>query len=1069
MKECKGMRGAVLTTAALGLLAAPVAGQERTLDDFEDLAAWRATPSDGVSLEIAADEGLEGRSMRLDVDFQGGGGYAVARREISLDLPENYALSFWIRGTVPANNLEIKLVDPSGENVWWVNKRNFGFPREWTRVTIKKRQIEFAWGPAGGGELRRVAAIEFAVTAGSGGEGSLWIDELALEARPPVEPYDRTPTATASTAAVGAEAARALDRDSTSAWRSASGGRQWLAVDFGVPREYGGIVIDWVAEAHASEYAVEVSDDGATWESLRKVERGDGGRDWLFLPESESRHLRLALEAGPSAGYAVAELDVRPLSFGASLNDFFSAIAAESPRGAYPRPLLGEQTYWTLVGASGDEAEGLLGEDGRLEIDPGGFSIEPFIWMDGVLHDWAEADHAAHLVDGSLPIPAVTRTHGDLELEVTALAAGDSGASTIEARYRVHNRGGVTRAITLFLAIRPFQVNPPWQFLGITGGIAEIRSIGRAPGAVVVDSRAVLTLTEPDRFGAATFDEGDVTRFLGEGQVPPRSAVEDPFARASAALAYELVIAPSDSADVYLTAPPRRDAPTGLEAGESPLELGSVPPADRFRAALAATAASWRPRVSGVELELPGAAKRLAQILASNVAFVLINRDGAAIQPGSRAYDRSWIRDGALTSSALLRVGQSEVVRDFIEWFAGYQYPSGKIPCCVDHRGADPVPEHDSHGEFVYLVAEYFRFTADTSLVRAMWPHVTAAIGYIDSLRATRLGPEYEHGEKRLFRGLLPESISHEGYSAKPVHSYWDDFFALRGLEDAVEIAEALGEDDAAARFAASRDAFRADVHASIRAAIEHHRIDFIPGSADLGDFDATSTTIGIAPGGELARLPRRELVRTFERYWEEHLRRVREDDWEAYTPYELRVVGAFVRLGWKDRAHELLDFFLQHVRPAAWNAWAEVVWRDPLTPRFIGDLPHTWVGSDYIRSILDLFAYEREDDRALVVGAGIPAAWARDPAGVRARGLRSRWGSLDLEVHAEGDSARVRLGGDLVIPAGGIIVVSPLEGSPQSASLDGTTVALGAKGHVVVRALPAEVVFRHRLLRGAN
>ena len=37
-----------------------------------------------------------------------------------------------------------------------------------------------------------------------------------------------------------------------------------------------------------------------------------------------------------------------------------------------------------------------------------------------------------------------------------------------------------------------------------------------------------------------------------------------------------------------------------------------------------------------------------------------------------------------------------------------------------------------------------------------------------------------------LFRsGLVTESISHEGYSAKPVHSYWDDFWALRGLDDA--------------------------------------------------------------------------------------------------------------------------------------------------------------------------------------------------------------------------------------------------------------------------------------------
>jgi len=31
-----------------------------------------------------------------------------------------------------------------------------------------------------------------------------------------------------------------------------------------------------------------------------------------------------------------------------------------------------------------------------------------------------------------------------------------------------------------------------------------------------------------------------------------------------------------------------------------------------------------------------------------------------------------------------------------------------------------------------------------------------------------------------------------EGYSAKPMHSYWDDFFALRGFKDAAFIAKEL-------------------------------------------------------------------------------------------------------------------------------------------------------------------------------------------------------------------------------------------------------------------------------------
>ena len=112
-----------------------------------------------------------------------------------------------------------------------------------------------------------------------------------------------------------------------------------------------------------------------------------------------------------------------------------------------------------------------------------------------------------------------------------------------------------------------------------------------------------------------------------------------------------------------------------------------------------------------MRFHVPPSAESLVATLKSNLAFVLVNRDGPWIQPGSRAYERSWIRDGALTSSALLRLGHASEVREFLLAFAQKQFADGRIPCCVDARGADPVPENDSHGEFLFLAAEYFRFT----------------------------------------------------------------------------------------------------------------------------------------------------------------------------------------------------------------------------------------------------------------------------------------------------------------------------------------------------------------------
>jgi glycogen debranching enzyme len=91
--------------------------------------------------------------------------------------------------------------------------------------------------------------------------------------------------------------------------------------------------------------------------------------------------------------------------------------------------------------------------------------------------------------------------------------------------------------------------------------------------------------------------------------------------------------------------------------------------------------------------------------LRSSLAHMLMTRAGPALRPGTRSYARSWIRDGAMMSEGMLRLGNDQVAKDYARWFAPYQFDSGKVPCCVDRRGADPVPENDSQGEFIFLAA----------------------------------------------------------------------------------------------------------------------------------------------------------------------------------------------------------------------------------------------------------------------------------------------------------------------------------------------------------------------------
>jgi hypothetical protein len=1063
---------AALWCGATASAAAEVdAGRPILVDDCESSAAWKPVPADGVEMKLSNDRGAHGKSLRVDFEFVKGGGYAVLHRDVVLDLPENYRFSFRLRGECPPENLEFKLIDSTGANVWWLNRRNVEYPREWTLQNIKQRQISFAWGPAGGGEIRHVAAIEFAITAGSGGKGTVWIDDLMLTPLPPPDAAPPPIVAHASSKRVGYDVANAVDGDTTTVWASATRDRfPWIELDLGQPREFGGLTIDWAKALHARDYIVQISFDHKIWLDVRTVRNSDGGRDYLRLPESEARWIRILVRRAFALEHVgIREITVHTIEWGSTLEKFYESIAKESPRGSYPRGISGEQSYWTVLGTpDGDHEKALLNEDGAIEAGPRKWSIEPFLRVNGRLLTWADRDSAT---TGGSPrfVPGTHRAafanapiHGWVETVVTRdsrlLSPAARGiardAPKVIATYTLIHGGSPIDAprpepVELVLAFRPFQVNPPPQFLNTPGGVGRIESIAYSDRLVKVDGRSVFSFESPAEFAASTFDEGDVVDILRAGRAPPhREAVRDSQGLASGVLVYRFEMKGGAREQVRLVFSMR-------ERGAA-----APPPVSREDETATRDRIRFGPVDRGVEPGRPPTPSDSAlDSVWPSLDYVLTLRDGAALHPGARSYERAWIRDGALMSSALLRLGQNHAVHDFIEWYAPYQYADGKVPCCVDQRGSDPVPEHDSHGEFIYLVAEYHRYTSDRALVERLWPRVLAAANAIDSLRRERRTPEWRKGDRLKFYGLLPPSISHEGYSAKPMHSYWDDLFALRGLKDATYLAGVLGKEPERRRLAAVRDEFQRDLVASIAQAMKDHKIDFIPGCADLGDYDATSTTIAFDPVQADDVLPRAALERTFEGYWTFFKdRRDGKKDWEAYTPYELRTVGAFVRLGWRDRASELLEFFLQGQRPRAWRQWPEVVWKDARAPHFLGDLPHGWVASDYLRSALDMLAYRRERDDALVVAAGIPLSWIRTDA-FEVRALPTPAGRLGYVVSLRDGKTEVRLDAGIEVPRGGIAVAPPGSGRLRHATVNGKAAAVTSAGEVVVRAVPATVV----------
>ena len=1019
--------------------------------DPADPSEWQAVVSGNAQLELSAAPAGRVSALRMDFDFKGAGGFVVARRMLSRRMPEEYAVTFRLRGRGPVNNLELKLVDATGQNVWRHVQKDLRLPARWTRVTVHSREIDFAWGPSSGGRLSTLGSMELAVVAGEGGRGTLWVADVEIEDCTPKE----APRATASSALAAFEASGAL---LGSGWKPRPDDlRPWLMIDSIQPRGIGGLIIDWLDGAPSNGFRVRASNSGRRWKTLYTATAAAGKRSYVYLPALRTRLLRLELDE-PSAGAAVR---VQSFEFSRSIEAFWNNIAGGEARGWHPRWLHNEQSVWTPFGTADGIQCALMNDDGMVEVGQGSFSLEPMLWIEGRLFTWADVTARQELLQEWMPVPSVIWETEDWRLRMQGEAT-PSGVSRV--RYRLENLSARPLAARLFVLVRPFQVTPPWQSFRGLGGVSPIRTLEWHDAAVRVNGTTLIVAGSVPgagasgagpiaaaRFGALSFDQGFMAAHLASGRLPadpqpPGAPVHDPFGFATGAIEFELAPEAHQIVESAVNCMPM-DAAAAAAPGRSSDE----------------PAFEWNTRVPAAQWTGNGWMMDAVRAALTATAHILVTRSGPALQPGPRRYTRSWIRDGAMMSAALLRMGRVQEVRDFIRWYAPYQRADGFVPCCVDREGPDWLVEHDSHGELLALIADYCRFTgrfagritddsmgrstADGAFLEECWQYIEKAVVCIESL----LGPD----------GLLPISVSHEGYLAQPVHSYWDDFWALRGLRDAFDLAQAAGRESSAQNWAALSTRLAGALFASIETTRAQRKLDFVPGSIEWADFDPTATANAIYLLDVPEGLDRAAIDRTFDKYLADWRgKRSGAVAWTNYTPYEIRIIGALVRLGRRDAALELLRFFLSDRRPQPWNQWPEIAWRDRKAPAHVGDLPHTWIAGEYVLAVRCLFAYERDADHSLVLAAGLASEWI-DGTGVRVNAMPTPHGALSYSLRrVNPTTVRFEIASGIAVK---MVLRPPLAAPLRSVILDGcactsfdaesVTLARGSAGG------PAEVI----------
>jgi hypothetical protein len=1034
-------------------------GQTKTiLDDFSSLNGWKINASDLVVVTPNIVEGKTGSAIKIDYNFTSGSGYGGIQKDFHIKLPANYIFSFDIKADSPDNTLEFKLIDKSGDNVWWVNLRNFSFPKNWTKLSFKKRNIVKAWGPLNLAKPIEIDKIEIIITSVNGGKGSVFIDNLSIEEKDVPDTNSQTPILSASSSFKDNRAANAGDKNPNSYWQSENTLNQYFQLNFNKTIELGGLKLNWDLSNFPSKYKVLISDDKITWDTVYSISKGKGGIVFIPLKDCETSHIRLEFENSIILPYyKLNEIEVLPVEFSDTQNKMFDVISQNYPRGFYPKYFTPEKSYFTISGVPHDKKEALINEEGQIEVDKQSFSIAPLLYIDNKLITWNDVNLTQELEDGYIPIPIVTWKSETFNLQIKLFSSGADESSNLNIKYTLKNNSNSKLSGKLFLTFIPFQVNPSYQFLNTTGGTSKIETVTLDNHLIKIDDKTIFVYPQNFKFGSSSFDSGFITEYLAKGEIPECKTVTDAQKLASAVVSFDFSIPQNNDTCYYVTVP-FHSVPSIYPNNNNYITYYD----DLFNQ----VKQGWEKLLNYTTFKLPDSSNKLINTLRSTIGYILINKDKHGFQPGSRSYERSWIRDGSMTSSTMLKFGLTDEVKDFITWYAKYQFPNGKIPCVVDSRGADPVPENDSHGQFIFAAYQYFLFTKDTIFLKNIYPQVVKTVNYIQSLVNERSTKEYKtKPELKPFYGLVPESISHEGYSDKPMHSYWDDFFTIKGLKDAVEIAKIVNNKNDIKLFTKLRDTFKENLYNSIKLSTTLHKINYMPGCVEKGDFDPTSTTVSLYPCNEKVNLPKDLLYNTFDKYYNFFTNR-RDNptyDWQNYTPYEIRNAGAFLYLDQPERTHALLDYFFKDQRPQGWNHWAEVVWKDPKLPRFIGDMPHTWVGSDYLTVARSMFVYENESANSLVIGAGLYKDWIDDPNGISINNLKTYYGTLSYSIKKHNNTYGIILEGNITVPTGGIVIKNLLKGvKPKSVTINNKGISTFNEEDITIKTFPATVLIEY-------
>lgn len=415
----------------------------------------------------------------------------------------------------------------------------------------------------------------------------------------------------------------------------------------------------------------------------------------------------------------------------------------------------------------------------------------------------------------------------------------------------------------------------------------------------------------------------------------------------------------------------------------------------------------WRengPSRDAIHVPDPGM-QRMVDSCVRNIFQARDIRNGLpSFHVGPTIYRGLFLADGAFMLELATILDRVEEARAGIAYLQGFELPEGGFNVIDTY--------YKENGIAIFAIVRHARLTGDREWLRAKWPTIQGCVRRIQALR--RMTPKGAPNE-----GLLPAGAFCDGgvfNNGRPFGDYSNPAWCLSGLKWAAEAAEWIGE-------AADAEAWRAeydDFRETFRRAAERDLIEDVHGNRYLpivqGNGDGHTPPRGqwafchsVYPGGiyeegdpiaagNLAMLQDAMVEGVvLDTGW------MHGGLWPYFSSF---LAHALLWMGEGEKAATILYDFANHSSPT-------LVWREEQKPQGmgyeeVGDMPHNWASTEFLRMIVHMLQIDRGDELHLL--EGFPAQWSEAGMRTHLKDVRTPFGRIDLEVEGQRDGVRVRL-----------------------------------------------------------